>query len=147
MPSTEFHLQVGDWATLGALAAQVRTQVFVQEQAIPADMEWDAADASALHAVICDLQGQAVATGRLLQPEPGIAKIGRMAVLRSVRKHGLGRQVLLALIEAARQRGDRSVVLSAQHSAIGFYTRLGFTAHGAEYDDVGIAHRDMSLTL
>jgi YbgC/YbaW family acyl-CoA thioester hydrolase len=136
-------LVTGDWATLGVDAARVRTEVFVREQAIPMDMEWDEADATALHAVIHNRLDQPLATGRLLIQAPGVGKIGRMAVIRVMRGTHLGRDVLQALLAAAWARGDREVVLHAQRSAAGFYARLGFSVRGPEFDEVGIAHVEM----
>jgi len=77
-------IRVGDWAALGQDAAKVRTAVFVQEQGITPDDEWDEADGSALHAVAYNALGQGIATGRLLSPVDGSgsARIGRMAVHR-----------------------------------------------------------------
>ncbi len=137
------NLVTGDWAALGKDAAQVRTAVFVQEQAIPMEMEWDEADMTALHAVACNRLGQPLATGRLLVHAPGVGKIGRMAVLRVMRGSDLGRDLLQTLLAAAWARGDREVVLHAQRSAEGFYARLGFSTRGPEFDEVGIAHVEM----
>lgn len=136
-------LVTGDWACLGKDAARVRTEVFVQEQAIPMEMEWDEADATALHAVIRNRLGQPLGTGRLLVQAPGVGKIGRMAVIRVMRGTHLGRDVLNALVEAAWARGDRELVLHAQRSAAGFYERLGFSIRGPEFDEVGIPHVEM----
>ncbi len=136
-------LLTGDWATLGTEAALVRTEVFVQEQAIPMDMEWDAEDATALHAVIRNRLSQPLATGRLLKHAPGVGRIGRMAVIRVMRGTNLGRDVLQALLDAAWARGDREVLLHAQRSAAGFYARLGFVARGPEFDEAGIPHVEM----
>ena len=140
-------LHIGSWQTLQPLAAPVRVAVFVQEQGIPASEEWDAADATACHAVITDSSGTPVATGRLLQPEPGVAQVGRMAVLASHRGHQLGAAVLLSLCAQAQARGDTRVVLHAQRSAEPFYQRHGFVAEGAPYDEVGIPHITMSRPL
>lgn len=140
-------LRRGDWQALGADASRVRQEVFVQEQGIPAEMEWDEADATALHAVACNRLGQPLATGRLLQPAPGVGQIGRMAVHRVLRGAGLGRAILQALVEAARERGDREIVLHAQRSAEGFYRGLGFAPRGEPFDEVGIPHVEMVLPL
>jgi len=78
-------VRVGAWSELGREAQAIRTAVFVDEQKIPADLEWDAADAGAVHAVACNRFGLALGTGRLLQHVPGVAKIGRMAVSQAVR--------------------------------------------------------------
>ncbi len=140
-------LQVGRWDALGAAARELRTAVFVQEQGIPLELEMDAADATATHAVAHNRLGQVVGTGRLLQPEPGIGKIGRMAVHRALRGGSVGRRVLQALMDAARARGDREVVLHAQRSAVGFYLRLGFVARGEPFTEAGIEHLEMFKPL
>lgn len=140
-------LQMGDWARLGEAAAAVRSAVFIDEQGIAREDEWDSADADALHAVVFNRLGQPLATGRLLPAQDGVAKLGRMAVHRVLRGTGMGRQLLLALAEAARQRGDRGLHLSAQRSAEGFYRRLGFAAVGEPYDEVGIPHLAMEMVL
>jgi YbgC/YbaW family acyl-CoA thioester hydrolase len=140
-------VQVGDWATLGAEAGAIRKTVFVDEQGIPAALEWDAADAGCVHAVARNRLGLALATGRLLAYQPGVAKIGRMAVLPSQRGSGVGRQVLDALMQAARQRGDASVLLHAQASAAPFYLRAGFQVEGAPFDEAGIPHLAMRRML
>ena len=141
------YIEIADWATLQEAAAQVRVAVFVQEQGIPAEEEWDFEDATALHAVLFDTSGQALGTARLLQTEVGVAKIGRMAVLREYRGQGLGQRLLKAMLSTARRRDDQQVLLSAQRSAEGFYARYGFEPVGEPYDEVGIAHRAMRLRL
>jgi YbgC/YbaW family acyl-CoA thioester hydrolase len=137
----------GSWAEIGKDASQVRTEVFVEEQRIPMEMEWDEADHTAVHAVAYNRMGRPVATGRLLQHAPGVAKIGRMAVTRVLRGTRLGRDILEALADAARGRGDHEVLLHAQRSAEGFYQRLGFVVRGEPFDEVGIAHVEMVRPL
>ena len=140
-------VRTGSWAELGTDAGAIRTEVFVREQRIPEDIEWDEADATSLHAVAYNRLGQAVATGRLLVSEGGVAKIGRMAVHRVLRGCGLGEQVLNALMDAARTRGDREVVLHAQHSAESFYAGLGYRPRGEAFEEAGIVHIDMAKAL
>jgi YbgC/YbaW family acyl-CoA thioester hydrolase len=140
-------LKTGGWDALGADAQRIRTEVFVQEQRIPQELEWDAADATALHAVAYNRMGEAVATGRLLPHGPGVVKIGRMAVNRVLRGGQVGRQVLHALMEAAAERGEREVMLHAQRSAEGFYRRLGFEQRGEPFEEAGIAHVEMFTRL
>ena len=136
-------VQVGSWAELGGGAQKIRNEVFVEEQRVPQDMELDAADAGAIHALAVNRLGQPVATGRLLRHAPGVAKIGRMAVNRVLRGAGLGAQVLDALILAAIQRGDHEICLHAQRSAEAFYLRLGFVARGEPFEEADIAHIEM----
>ena len=138
---------VGDWATLGAHAQVLRMDVFVEEQRIPKELVNDAADATALHAVAHNRLGRPVATGRMVSDEPGVARIGRMAVHRVLRGGSLGKQVLLALTHAARERGDREVMLHAQRSAVGFYERLGYLKRGDVFIEAGIEHQEMFLPL
>jgi predicted GNAT family N-acyltransferase len=88
-----------------------------------------------------------VATGRLLQHAPGVARIGRMAVSRVLRGSWLGREILQALMQAARERGDREVLLHAQRSAEGFYRKLGFSPRGEPFEEAGIAHIEMVFPL
>ena len=136
-------VKTGDWAAMGEHAGRIRTDVFLDEQRIPAEMEWDDADRVAIHAVAYNGLDQPVATGRLLQHSPGVARIGRMAVHRALRGGGVGRQVLNALVAAAAARGDREVTLNAQRSAEDFYRRLGFVPRGAAFEEAGIAHIEM----
>jgi YbgC/YbaW family acyl-CoA thioester hydrolase len=138
---------VGSWAELEKDASSVRTEVFVQEQGIKREDEWDAADATAVHAVVYNQLHQPVATGRLLAYQPGISKIGRMAVKRVLRGGHLGRQVLEALLQKAQARGDKEVLLHAQRSAADFYKRCGFAERGEPFDEVGIPHIEMFKAL
>ncbi len=137
----------GDWETLGVHAGALRTLVFVDEQKVPAELEWDALDATAVHAVAHNRLGQAVGVGRLLQPAPGLAQIGRMAVHRAVRGSGVGLQLMAALMAAAQRRGDQHVVLHAQRSAEAFYSRVGFKPRGEPFTEAGIAHVEMIAPL
>ena len=140
-------VRTGSWDALGAEAGAIRAEVFVDEQKIPADLEWDSADAGSLHAVAYNRFGAALGTGRLLEHVPCVAKIGRMAVRQSVRGSGVGRAVLDALVGAARQRGDREAILHAQLSAAPFYVRAGFNARGPAFEEAGIPHVEMVRSL
>jgi len=140
-------VRVGDWAALGDPARAIRTEVFIEEQKIPVEMEWDESDAGGVHAVAFNRLGVPLATGRLLRHAPQVARIGRMASVKIVRGCGVGRAVLDALMQAARARGDREVLLHAQTSAANFYARAGFTPRGPVFDEAGIAHIEMARSL
>jgi YbgC/YbaW family acyl-CoA thioester hydrolase len=141
-------VRTGSWQELGAEAGRIRTAVFVEEQGIPAQLEWDEADAGALHAVAYNRLGQAVATARLLPADGGgTSQIGRMAVLQVLRGCRFGEQVLRTLAVEAQRRGDRRIELHAQRTARDFYARLGFQAHGDPYEEAGIPHLTMSSDL
>ncbi|MGC4365681.1 YbgC/FadM family acyl-CoA thioesterase [Hydrogenophaga sp. R2] len=141
------NLAVGGWGELQHGALALRSRVFIEEQGIDPAIELDALDADAVHAVLTNRLGQPVATGRLLVHEPGVGRIGRMAVHRVLRGGRFGQQVLDALIAAARARGDRQVLLHAQRSAEGFYRRLGFQVQGEPFEEAGIAHIEMVRSL
>ncbi|MFC7410316.1 YbgC/FadM family acyl-CoA thioesterase [Hydrogenophaga atypica] len=144
-------MKVGTWAELGQDAGQVRNEVFVEEQKIPKELEWDAADADAVHAVAYNRLGMPLATGRYLPyaaaGRAGVVKVGRMAVKRVMRGAGVGREVLFALMDAARKRGEHEVVLHAQRSAEPFYARLGYTVNGEPFEEAGIPHIEMHMRL
>ena len=110
-------------------------------------MEWDAADQTALHAVAYNGLGQAIGTARLLVDTNRTAKIGRMAVKRSLRGSGVGNSLLRSLMDCAAKRGYPELVLHAQRSAQGFYERAGFFARGQAFDEVDIPHIEMFKTL
>lgn len=135
-----YEIQSDDWARLAADAKPIREQVFIQEQHISPEDEWDAQDAIALHFVVY-IAGQAVATARLLENH----SIGRVAVLKSQRGLGLGRVLMQHIIQLARQQCRPEVKLSAQVHAIPFYQSLGFYVEGESYLDCGIPHVDMRL--
>ncbi len=140
-------VRVGDWATLGAAAAPIRRAVFTQEQGIDAALDDDGADAGAVHAVARNRFDVPLGTGRLMTTAPGVSKIGRMAVIASLRGASIGRQLLDALVQAARARGDCEVMLHAQASAVGFYRRHGWQSRGAAFEEAGIEHQEMTLPL
>ena len=126
--------------------AALRTRVFVIEQGVPAEIERDAADATAVHVLSRDDAGRVVATGRLLV-HGRTAGIGRMAADAAVRGRGHGAAVLAELHRQALLRGVAEIELHAQVSARGFYERAGYTAVGAEYEEAGIAHITMRRAL
>jgi YbgC/YbaW family acyl-CoA thioester hydrolase len=140
-------VQVDTWAALGAQAAPIRHAVFTVEQGIDAALDDDGQDAGAIHALAFNRLGLALGTGRVVTYAPGVAKIGRMAVIASMRGTAIGRQLLDALIQAARARGDREAMLHAQASAVGFYRRSGWAPRGPVFEEAGIPHQEMVLAL
>lgn len=141
----------GSWEQLGPQAQSLRHAVFVQEQGIPAELEWDASDATARHVLAVNTLGLPVGTGRLLPHRPGDPdgawRIGRMAVRRELRGSGVGRSLVQALWQAAQAQGARQLRLHAQASAVGFYKRLGFHAEGPMDTEAGIPHQTMARNL
>jgi len=141
----------GPWSSLQALAQPVRMQVFVQEQGIATELEWDEWDARSLHAVALAESGSAIATGRLLPPEfdedHTVGHIGRMAVLGEARRQGVGGMILATLLKAAPTLGFSQIVLHAQSYVVPFYAGHGFMVEGAEFIEAGIPHRTMRRPL
>jgi predicted GNAT family N-acyltransferase len=121
----------------------IRQQVFIDEQQIPPDLEWDGHDDACIHVLAFAPAGTAVGTGRLA-PD---GRIGRMAVLASWRGRGAGSAVLTALLEAACESGRERVYLHSQESARPFYRRAGFRALGDPYLEAGIRHVSMEMRL
>jgi predicted GNAT family N-acyltransferase len=139
----EFAVGQGDWPALAALATPVREAVFIQEQRVPPEMEWDTFDAASLHVVARAPDAHPIGTGRLL-PD---GHIGRMAVLSAWRNKGVGRALIESLIDAACERKMPHLILHAQTSAAGFYERFGFVREGAEFMEANIPHIRMSCPL
>jgi predicted GNAT family N-acyltransferase len=127
----------------------VRREVFVDEQAVPEELELDAYDATALHLLALAPDGEPAGTARMMAhtPLPGQAKIGRVAVRSRYRGQGLASSMMGRLEDEARVLGLREVVLDAQVSVIAMYEKLGYRAHGPVFDDAGIDHRKMSKLL
>ena len=138
----DFKIISGAWAQLQAEAAPVREQVFIQEQQIAPEDEWDAQDAISQHFIVLD-QGRPIAAARLLPNN----SIGRVAVLKPYRGQGIGRLLMLEIMRQARLQRREFLKLSSQVHAIQFYAGLGFQVQGEEYLDCGIAHIDMRIKL
>lgn len=142
----EYIIKSGSWAELKRDAAQIRRKVFVQEQSIPEQDEWDDQDAVSLHFVVYDVkheQSQPIATARLLENN----SIGRVAVLKAYRGRGIGQLIMQQIIDYAQTEKRQCLKLSSQVHAILFYETLGFRIKGEEYLDCGIPHIDMIMTL
>lgn len=118
----------------------IRTSVFIQEQAVAPEFEWDAIDKTAVHLLVIH-QNAPIACLRIIDYH----KIGRMAVLKKWRKKGLGAALLLEAVELCKAHGSKNVHLSAQTHAVKFYKKSGFKATSEVYQDVHIPHVDMQL--
>ena len=140
MPSID--IQLLEWTRAKPLAQPIRMQVFIREQQVPESEEWDRWDDFSLHALAI-VDGVAAGTARLTRD----CKIGRMAVLESHRKQGIGTAMLKQLIDEARDRGMQQLSLNAQTHAQHFYANHGFTAAGEEFLEVDIPHITMQLSL
>jgi len=139
---SEIALRLVDWAREADPLRDVRRRVFIEEQHVPEELEWDDLDARCIHA-LASADGKLVGTGRLT-PD---GYIGRMAVLPDWRGRAIGARLLRTLMDIARERGDAVCRLHAQTSAMPFYEKFGFQPEGEEFMDAGIPHRTMWLRL
>ena len=131
-----WRIVIGDWESVRDDAQRLRTEVFVIEQGVPIELEWDESDEVSIHAVVYGEDNQPIATGRLL-PD---GHIGRMAVQKALRGTGIGRFLLTSLLREAQRLGHTTLVLHAQTYAVGFYLRHGFQPEGSEFMEAGIPH-------
>ena len=141
--TADFRVEPADYRTDFQDLRRVREPVFVVEQQVPIEMEWDALDPICQHVIARDIENHPIGTGRLTPQR----KIGRLAVLPEWRGRGVGEALLLALIDAARVQRWPEVELNAQVDAVGFYEKYGFMRDGEEYEEVGIRHQSMRLQL
>lgn len=143
MATRGFHVEAIEYATGLAELRAVRETVFVHEQQVPLEEEWDALDPLCRHVIARDEAGAPIGTGRLT-PE---RRIGRMAVLTDWRGRGVGDAMLAALMAEARKLGWPAVSLNAQVSAEAFYARQGFIPEGERFMEAGIEHQSMRRAL
>lgn len=138
-----FTIRRVDWAQSADDLRAVRHAVFIVEQGIAEELEWDAFDPACTHALAFDVSGEAIGCGRLL-PD---GHIGRLAVLPKWRGHGVGSALLCELMDLARERGQARVLLNSQTRAMPFYARHGFAAEGDEFMEADIPHQAMARSL
>ena len=133
----------GDWKTYQHECERVRAMVFMAEQKVPRELEFDEDDHRAEHFVAIDSRQMVMGCARLLDD----GRIGRVAVLRPFRRRGIGRVIMEAVLERAKARGMASVYLGAQVQAQPFYEQLGFKPYGDVFDEAGIPHQMMRLVF
>jgi len=141
--NSDFQIVVATWKDQADALCQIRHTVFIEEQNVPKELEWDGLDESCQHLLVLDNHNNAIGTGRLCE----YGHIGRMAVIKDWRGKGVGGALLNKFIDIAQRTGILELVLNAQISAAGFYTRYGFLAEGDEFMDAGIPHLRMTLDI
>ena len=142
VPIQQVTIEQVSWQQAESHLRQVRTVVFIQEQQVTPEFEWDEIDSTAVH-LLAMHDSKAIGCLRIIHHE----KIGRMAVLKPWRGKGVGNMLLIKAIEICRQHGSTQIVLSAQTHAINFYQQAGFEITSGEYTDMHIPHVDMCLKL
>ncbi len=138
-----YTVRIANWSRDRTAIRRIRDRVFVDEQSVPPEVEWDGLDEQCVHIIVEDENRDAIGTGRL---HPS-GKIGRMAVIQQWRSRGIGAEILDQLIMLAVQQGHEAVFLHSQAHAAGFYASAGFEEEGVEFEEAGIAHRLMRKTL
>jgi predicted GNAT family N-acyltransferase len=155
VPRAETDIRVATTPEELAAVHAIRREVFIVEQEVPEDEEWDDLDATAEHLLVLGGDGTPLGTARLIHGDraltvtgrSGAVLLGRLAVRKAARGTGLGADLVRAIEAAGLARGATELELHAQVAALGFYERLGYTAHGPEYLDGGIPHRTMTRSL
>ncbi len=141
--SNPFTIHLVTWHDGEPLLRAIREAVFMREQGVTAELEWDGLDETCHHALALSATGDAIGCGRIT-PD---GHIGRMAVLPEWRGKKVGSAILEALLDYARNQHQTRVEISAQVQALPFYQKFGFEAEGKVFQDAGMPHRKMSLHL
>jgi len=142
MALTELKLRIADWKKDREKLSAIRSQVFIKEQNVPEEMEWDEYDESAVHFLVFDKEN-VIASARLKSD----GQIGRMAVLAEYRNRGIGTMLLLFILNTARDFEYKEVYLHAQVTAINFYQKQGFRCNTEIFYEANIPHRGMLLKI
>lgn len=138
MKPTDYEISVASWSIDADDLKTIRTSVFIEEQNVPVELEWDGLDPNCTHFIVRS-DSKAIATARLKSD----GQIGRMAVLKPYRNLGVGSRLLTEVLNYAKGAGFNSIYLHAQIQVIGFYQKFDFTTEGEEFMDAGIPHRAM----
>jgi len=141
--SNPFTVSLVSWHDGEPLLRAIRETVFIREQGVPEELEWDEFDETCRHALALSLAGDAVGCGRILPN----GHIGRIAVMQPWRKQKVGTAIMEALLDEARARGYPSVDVDAQVQAVPFYEGFGFISEGKTFMDAGLPHIKMTLEL
>jgi len=136
------HISITSFLEEEQAIRHVRDSVFVKEQGVPNEDEYDDKDNVCVHAIAWD-EGRPVGTGRLSRD----GRIGRIAVLKQVRGKGLAKAIILALEQHARKCGLRQLWAHAQVQALGFYEKVGYRADGDEFMEDGIPHKRIQKSI
>lgn len=132
-----------EWNDMKTVMMAIRQAVFIDEQKVPDELEWDGKDEEAMHFVAMNIDGEPIGTARLTQD----GQISRLSVLQPFRGQGVGSEILRLVEQAARVADLEEIYLHAQTHAISFYENAGFVTNGGVFMDAGIPHRMMVKDL
>lgn len=139
----DYHIIKADWSENAVHLKRIRTEVFVEEQNVPRELEWDGEDASSTHFLAVNEAGQYIGCARLMQS----GQIGRMAVQSTQRSFGVGARLLEACVTEGKLQGFQKLFLHAQTYAEDFYRKGGFVSLGDTFEEAGIEHTTMEMML
>lgn len=140
---SNFTVSLVCWHDGEPLLRSIREAVFIREQGVPAELEWDALDEGCRHALALSHRGDAIGCGRMLAD----GHIGRIAVLPQWRKQKVGTAIMEALLDYARTHDYKQVDVDAQTYAVPFYRKFDFVEQGETFMDAGLPHIRMRLKL
>ena len=138
-----FTVSLVSWHDGEPLLKAIRSKVFIQEQGVPEELEWDEHDATCRHALALSHQGDAIGCGRMFSN----GHIGRIAVLPNWRGQQVGTAIVEAFLNYASAHDYPQVDVDAQTHAVPFYQRFDFVEQGKEFMDAGLPHIKMLLKL
>ena len=141
--SHPFTVSLVSWHDGEPLLKSIREAVFIREQGVPADLEWDGLDEGCRHALALSHSGDAIGCGRMLAD----GHIGRISVLPEWRKQKAGTAIIEALLDYARAHDYKQVTVDAETHAVPFYHNFDFVEHGEVFMDAGLPHIKMALKL
>ncbi|MDR0879683.1 MAG: GNAT family N-acetyltransferase [Clostridioides sp.] len=138
----------GTYSDLGQFADEIRQNVFIEEQGMPADEVFDKDNKNAVHLVVFDHNNTAFATARIITLDNDVYKIGLVAVIKSERKKHIGKYLMEEAIEYIKELGGKEIILSAQEYARNFYEKLGFVKCGDSiFNESGFVLIPMKLII
>ena len=145
MTPATLKFKLSDWSNSKNILVPLRKSVFIEEQLVPEELEWDDWDNKAEHIIII-FNGTPIGCARLIFIDK-IMRLERMAIIRSKRYQGFGSRLLFEIIRIARNKKIKKINISAQLQAMFFYQRIGFIAEGEIYNDAEIKHIKMILII
>ena len=136
-------IEIVKWIDEYELLTMIREKVFIEEQKVTSQLEWDGMDKEAIH-FLAFKDKKAVGCARAFVIENHM-QLGRMAVLKEYRGEGIGSNLIEKAVTIAKLDQLSSIYISAQCHAINFYKKFGFKVTSDIYLDAEIPHRDMKL--
>ena len=136
-------IEIVKWIDDHTQLKNIREKVFIQEQKVTPQLEWDGMDEKAIHFLVFNDKA-AIGCARAIVIKDHM-QLGRMAVLKEYRGQGIGSALIEKAMTTAKLNQLSAIYISAQCHAIDFYKKFGFEVTSDIYLDAEIPHRDMTL--